>query len=186
MVTFDAALIRAGLPDMPLTAGTMLGGRVLERQGKMGLLMLQGVPLSAQLPEDVEAGTRLRLSVADVMPDKITLRIVDQLPPQPVAPGVPLPLPDAHFSVTERDAAPGVISEPGVRFLSLRYESPALGVLDLRIAIEPAGVRVHARADAGVLDLARQGSEGLRTALRERLGAAAEVTIEMRGVDARA
>src|SRR6476661_7658143 len=103
-IQVNAILLRGLLPDLPMTEGTRLMGRVLERHGAHGLLNLGGAVLVAQLPEGVEEGARLRLQVAGSDGDQFVLRVLgDQAAPaqQPqtytatptTPPGTPLPLP---------------------------------------------------------------------------------------------
>jgi hypothetical protein len=76
LLRVEAALLRANLPDLVLRPGMTLPARVMERHGQMGLLLLAGTPLSAQLPDDLKAGDRLRLRVEDVG-EQVVLRTVD-------------------------------------------------------------------------------------------------------------
>src|SRR4051794_29118136 len=57
----QAALLRTNLPELVLRPGLMLPGRVLERAGSHGILLLAGTPLSAELPDELQPGARLRL-----------------------------------------------------------------------------------------------------------------------------
>ena len=66
LLRIQAALLRAQLPELVLRPGMTLPARVMERHGQMGLLLLAGTPLSAQLPDELKAGDRLRLRVEDV------------------------------------------------------------------------------------------------------------------------
>src|SRR5215210_1004123 len=94
----QAALLRANMPDLVLRPGLMLPARVLERAGQYGLLLLAGTPLSAELPDELQAGARLRLRVEEVGPDRVVLRAVEPggqpaSPAQVPPPDVALPLP---------------------------------------------------------------------------------------------
>ena len=66
LLRVEAALLRAQLPELTLRPGMTLPARVMERHGQMGLLLLAGTPLAAQLPDELKAGDRLRLRVEDV------------------------------------------------------------------------------------------------------------------------
>src|SRR5690242_4408116 len=143
LLRVEAALLRSQLPDLVLRPGMTLPARVMERHGQMGLLLLAGTPLSAQLPDELQAGDRLRLRVEDVG-EQVVLRTVDtpasgpphadQTPPPEVA----LPLPggrQAEVRVTEQAAEGRGEDEPVT--VALDYESPALGTLDLRLVQQP-------------------------------------------------
>src|SRR3954469_4028130 len=106
----QAALLRANLPELVLRPGLMLPARVLERAGQHGILLLAGTPLSAELPDELQTGARLRLRVEEVGPDRVVLRAMET-PAGPAAPqvqpppDVALPLPggrEAEVRVTER------------------------------------------------------------------------------------
>src|SRR3954452_25635739 len=117
-IAVTAALLRAQLPDLPLREGATLMARVASRGEQSAVLVLAGVPLTAQVPPDVQAGAPLRLKVQEVTPERITLQIdpgpragepaapprpapppapAGYAPPRPVppAPATPAPLPGA-------------------------------------------------------------------------------------------
>src|SRR3954471_12781629 len=130
LLRVEAALLRAQLPELVLRPGMTLPARVMERHGQMGVLLLAGTPLSAQLPDELRAGDRLRLRVEDVG-EQVVLRTVDtpaaqqsQTPPPEVA----LPLPNggrAELRVTEKASEGAGAGDPVT--VALDYDSPALG-----------------------------------------------------------
>src|SRR5216110_69302 len=135
----DLVLLRGLLADLPLRDGTVLGARVLERQGARGLLALAGGRVWATLPEGVEPGARLRLRVVEAGPERVHLQIVPEQVAQTAAPEAqtvyPLPLPGAvtaRLVVEEREPAAGGAGRSPARVVLLRVDSPALGRLDLR------------------------------------------------------
>ncbi|MEY2535753.1 MAG: hypothetical protein QOF29_3663, partial [bacterium] len=73
----EVALLRATLPDLVLRPGMTLPARVLERAGQHGLLLLAGTPLSAELPDGLPAGARLRLRVEEVGAERVVLRAME-------------------------------------------------------------------------------------------------------------
>src|SRR6185312_13578190 len=108
LLRVEAALLRAQLPELTLRPGMTLPARVMERHGQMGLLLLAGTPLSAQLPDELKAGDRLRLRVEDVG-EQVVLRTVETPAAQQQTaappPEVALPLPGggrAEVRVTEQ------------------------------------------------------------------------------------
>src|SRR4051812_37886932 len=96
-IAVTAALLRAQLPDLPLREGATLMARVASRGEQNAVIVLAGVPLTAQVPPEVPAGATLRLKVQEVTPERITLQIDPG--PQGGEPSGPLP---AH----PRPAAP--------------------------------------------------------------------------------
>jgi hypothetical protein len=184
----QAALLRANMPDLVLRPGLMLPARVLERADRYGILLLAGTPLSAELPDGLEAGTRLRLRVEEVGADRVVLRSVET-PAAPAAQQVPpppdlaLPLPGGHRAevrVTERASAGGGEHDPVA--VALAYDSPALGTLDLRLVHQPgAGLQVTVGAAAGAPeDRVRAAADELRAALSEATGLPASVRVVAR------
>jgi hypothetical protein len=180
----QAALIRAQLPDLVLRPGMTLPARVMERHGQMGLLLLAGTPLSAQLPDELEAGDRLRLRVEDVG-EQILLRTVEtpaaQQQQATPPPELALPLPNggqAEVRVTEK-AAEGR-SEGDAVTVALDYDSPALGTLDMRLVQQPGGggLQVTVGAAAGAPEeRVRGAAEELRRALTDATGLPASVRV---------
>src|SRR3954467_826615 len=112
LLRVEAALLRAQLPELVLRPGMTLPARVMERHSQMGLLLLAGTPLAAQLPDELKAGDRLRPRVEDVG-EQVVLRTVEspasgaQQAQQTPPPEVALPLPggrQAEIRVTEQAA----------------------------------------------------------------------------------
>src|SRR4051794_3662083 len=183
LLRVEAALLRAQLPELVLRPGMTLPARVMERHGQMGLLLLAGTPLSAQLPDELKAGDRLRLRVEDVS-EQVVLRTVETPAAPPAAtppPEVALPLPNggrAQGRVTGKGAGGGGADEPAS--VALDYDSPALGTLAMRLVQQPggAGLQVTVGATAGAPEeRARAAAEDLRRALAEATGLPATVRV---------
>jgi hypothetical protein len=184
LLRVEAALLRAQLPELTLRPGMTLPARVMERHGQMGLLLLAGTPLSAQLPDELHVGDRLRLRVEDVG-EQIVLRTVEAAgaPPQQAAPppGLALPLPggrQAEVRVTEKAEEGRGAGEPAV--VGLTYDSPALGPIAIRLVQQPAGAGLHVTigATAGAPEeRVRGAAEELRRALGEATGLPATVRV---------
>jgi hypothetical protein len=186
LLRIEAALLRAQLPELVLRPGMTLPARVMERHGQMGLLLLAGTPLAAQLPDELKAGDRLRLRVDDVG-EQVVLRMVEtpasgpQQAQQTPPPEVALPLPggrQAEIRVTEQAAEHRGDGEPAT--VALDYDSPALGKLDLRLVQQPggAGIQVTVGAMAGAPEeRARAAAEELRAALADATGLPATVRV---------
>ena len=195
LLRVEAALLRAQLPELVLRPGVTLPARVIERHGRMGVLLLAGTPLSAQLPDELKAGDRLRLRVEDIG-EQVVLRTVETPAAQPAAAppttdwpaspadggaGLALPLPGgrhAEVRVTERASDRRGEGEPAA--VALSYDSPALGTLDLRLVQQPggSGMQVTVGATAGApKERARAAAEELRVALAHATGLPASVRV---------
>jgi hypothetical protein len=188
LLRVEAALLRAQLPELVLRPGMTLPARVMERHGQIGLLLLAGTPLAAQLPDELKAGDRLRLRVEEVG-EQVVLRTVEspgtQQQQQPsahaLAPDIGLPLPGggrAEVRVTEQAAERRSDDEPVT--VALDYDSPALGTLDLRLVQQPgdAGLQVTVGATAGAPEeRVRGAAEELRRALADATGLPATVRV---------
>jgi hypothetical protein len=174
----DAALLRTELPDLVLRPGHSVVARVASRgDGPLGVLVLAGIPLRASLPDDVKAGETLRLTVTEVSPERVVLRM-DAAALAMAAPApMPAQAPPARVGVDEaprrRRGAGG--DEATV---ALRFETPALGRLDLRVELTSGTVRATVGAVPGrSLDLAETGSGALRDALAAKTARQASVQV---------
>src|SRR3954468_19804541 len=105
LLQLEAALLRRQMPDLLLRPGMTLFARVAERQGQHGIIVLAGSPLVAQLPDEVQAGDKLRLLVEDTRGERVTMKLVqDQPAAAPQNPAIGLPLPDGtHARLTVED-----------------------------------------------------------------------------------
>ena len=184
VIKLEAALLKSALPDLVLRPGAVLAARVGERRGDHGLLMLAGSAVVAELPEQVRTGDRLKLSVEEMRGDRVVLRLLR--PEDPAAPAAPVavPLPGgavAHVRVAERqDEAPAAAADEA-RSVSLVYDSPALGTIDLRVSMQGGGVAAQVTVAAGPpLALAEAGRRALEEALCRATGRRADVRVSPR------
>src|ERR671911_2703289 len=141
VVSVATALLRAQLPEVTLREGQSVLARVASRGEGHGVLVLAGIPLTAQLPDGIESGATLKLRIEEVSPERVVLRM-DAQALNPLAAGPPPPRPDApRLGVGEppRRAAGG---EEGGASVSLAFVSPALGRIDLRIDLATRAVQV--------------------------------------------
>jgi hypothetical protein len=129
----ELILLRTALPAPTLRAGSVVVARVLENR----LLSLAGARVAASLPDEVRPGDVLKLRVKELAPERIVLQIVPDPPPAATA-AVALPG-GATARIVEDDEASG---GAGARAVVLRYDSPTLGRLDIRLSA--AGATVHA------------------------------------------
>lgn len=189
LLRVEAHMLRALLPDLVLREGMKVVASVAERAGQKGIIVLAGTPLTAQLPDDVQAGDVLRLIVTDASSERIVLRIADaQQAPQAPPAVVALPLPDglqARIAVAERDAGEASRSggEADQHEVRLTYASARLGSLDLHLALTSGGelVRVNVRARAGIpYELAERNASELQEAIAAATGKTAQVLVSPR------
>jgi hypothetical protein len=189
-IQVDAVLLRGLLPDIRLTVGTTLLGRVLERHAQHGLLNLAGAVLVAELPEDVEAGQRLRLVVSEVG-ERVVLRVAGeaaaapgapQPPPAAQGPALPLPLPgDALAQVRIEAEAPEGGPAGSTRAVTVHYDSPALGRIEVRLALGAGGLVAGVGAAAGEpVRLAGAHADELRAALSRAMRTPVDVHVGVR------
>jgi hypothetical protein len=183
----NLVLLRGLLPDLTLAPGVVVQGRVLDAR----TLSIAGARIAAQLPEGVVAGQVLRLRVEEATTEKLHLRVVPAPAGAPhgeeaaAAPQVPadayqLALPGgilARIHVEEREEA-GRRGGPGAaRSVVVRYDSPTLGRLDVRLDARSAAVHVSGGEPA----LAVAEAAGvLRDALARAAGAPVQVTVHPR------
>jgi hypothetical protein len=179
VVGIQTLLLRTQLPEVTLRPGTSVVARVLSRGEHHGVLVIAGVPLSAQLPEEVgTTGETLRLTVSEVTPDRVTLRL-DQIV-NPAAQPPPPPADRPRVTVQEPPRTVRVGGEERST-VALSFTSPALGRLDLRL--ELAGTRLSAAIEAPAgrsFALADAAAGRLQEGLQARTGLEAAVEITPR------
>jgi hypothetical protein len=187
-IAVAAALLRAQLPDVPLREGASMMARVASRGESHAVIVIAGIPVTAQIPPEVEAGTTLKLKVEEVTPERVTLRIDPQQPaqlqtpaPTPLVGNAPPPMQlQARVEVEERPARRrGADGEPA-DVVSLAFTSPTLGRLDLRLELRGDRLLAEVTTPAGRSHaVASEGSERLRARLEES-GLAATVNVRPR------
>jgi hypothetical protein len=170
-ITPELVLLRAALPVPSLRPGAIVAARVLDR----GLLLLGDARVAATLPSDVRPGDALRLRVQEATPERVVLQVVPQPPPAATA-LVPLPGgATARIVEDDHENADG----NGDRGVMLRYDSPTLGRLDIRLSA--AGATVH--ASEGSPAAAARAAAG---DLAEAIGRPVAVVARRSALDARA
>ena len=188
-INVDIRLIKAVLgAELRIAPGRALMARVVTADGLgRGSLNIAGAVIDATLPKDVQAGQELRLTVSHVSPDRVELSLSGQTPP-PATGAEAAPLPGGGaLRVTERDSGDGgrAGSRSGAgadrHALSLRYDAPALGAIDLRFELDPENLRVSATLAGGPpFDLALDNAGKLGDALTAALGRPVSVDVVRR------
>ena len=178
-IQVTAALLRMQLPDLTLREGASVMARVASRGESHAVIVIAGMPLTAQIPPDVQAGATLKLKIQEVTPERVTLRIDSQQPPQaPTVGHSPAPLElRPHLQVEEPPARRrGADGEPA-DVISLAFNSPVLGRLDLRLELRGERLLAEVTTPAGRPHvLASSGAERLRANL-EAVGLDATVKV---------
>lgn len=180
-IKLQVALLRATMPALELRPGAELAGRVAERQGKHGLLMLAGAALVAELPDTVKPGDKLRLAVQESNGEQVVLKIVDPTaaPAQPMV--VPVPLPDGRTAavyVEEQDSGGGDGEEDEPRGVTVVYDSPALGAIEFGLFLEGGGLSARIQAGIGAPHAAAEAAAAeLSEAIAERTGRPVRVSV---------
>lgn len=184
---------------MPMRPGALVTGRVLDAR----TLVLEGVRMQAQLPPDVQPGQRLRMRIEQAGSQRVHLKIVERLPEpgsaaaaaradaaqapaqesaqaQPSAQAFAMALPggvEARVYVTEDTGSEGADSDDGGKPVVLRYDSPTLGRLDVRLDRLSAAVHVAAGEPA---EQVRGNLDQLKAALERVQGTEMQVTMHPR------
>ena len=180
VVAVKTLLLQAQLPDITLRPGTSVVARVLSRGEGHGVLVIAGIPLTAQLPTEIgRAGETLRLSVADVTPERVTLQLEQVVPP--AAQPQPQATQSARVRVEEEPRTVRVGGEERST-VALSFQSDALGRLDLRLEVA-GGTRVSATVEAPAgrsFDLAAAAAGRLHDGLQARTGLEPDVRVTPR------
>ena len=168
-------VLRALAPDLPLSVGAVLGARVVARDGERGTLLLAGARVAAQLPDGVAAGDHLRLRVQDSSGDRLVLKILEPAQAPAPAQAQPTALPvlalpggaTARLFVDPEEEASGARSaDAPPRTVFLRYDSPALGRIDVALTLTGHAIGAAVQLSAGEpARAARSESASLQGAL---------------------
>ena len=187
-MSVDFRVLRTLLtPEINIVVGRAMMARVVVADGSgRGSLSIAGYLLDAELPKDVKAGDDLRLVVRDVNSERVLLGISDAqaapVPvPVPLAAPVTIPLPGGgNVQVTERDADGAQGASPDAHTLSLRYDAPALGPIDMRFELDPTSLRLGVTVAPGALAAAQSDSDDLRQGLADELQRTISLTVSAR------
>ncbi len=172
----DLVLLRSTAPDLPLVVGRVLAARVVDLHGQHGVINLAGAYLTAELPDEVQVGDKLRLVVQGTTGDKAVLALAEG-PPGLAQP--PAPHDDRIELVGERDPDGG--EDPPAEIVTVRFEGKAIGTVELRVSLDDALVHVRAAlADGPALAAARERAGALRSALAQAVARPAEVDVVAR------
>jgi hypothetical protein len=179
-LSVDLVLLRTAAPDLPLAVGRVLAARVIERHEKHGILNLAGALLTAELPDEVQVGDRLRLVVRETTAERVVLQLAGHVRAgqlmSPPAVEVPFAA-ERRLVVLAREEGDGPDGS-AAKVVALQVESPSLGVVELRIGLDEELVHARAALEEGEpLTLARAHASELRAALAAAAGRPAEVDV---------
>jgi hypothetical protein len=175
-IAVAAALLREQLPDVTLRPGSTVVARVASVNQQHAVLVLAGVPLTAEVPPGLENGTTLRLKVREVTPERVTLQIDPQSQAVPQAPPPELQPPRVVVEEPPHRGR-GEDGEPA-DIVSLSFTSPTLGRIDQRLELNGVRLLTDVTTPAGpATDLAAGSSERLRANLE---GKGLDATVRVR------
>ena len=162
-IAVAAALLREQLPDVTLRPGATMLARVASVHEQRAVIVLAGVPLTAEVPPDVENGATLRLKVHEVTPERVTLQIDPQATPQQAASAQAK---EPRVVVEEPPhRGRGEDGEPA-DIVALSFTSPTLGRIDLRLELNGVRLLTDVTTPSGPpTDLAQASRERLRANL---------------------
>ena len=174
----DLMLLRALLtPEIKIAPGRALMARVVTTAGASGkgALSIAGELIDAELPKEVKAGQDIRLVVKEVTPQRVVLTLSDPSQAAVAAPPPGVELPGGGIvSRIDDDPDPehgGARRHPDAQTVTLRYDAPTLGAVDLRLSLDPTSLTVGIELpDGRPFALAQDAADDLR----EELAADAE------------
>ncbi|MBE2316947.1 hypothetical protein DVA67_013270 [Solirubrobacter sp. CPCC 204708] len=192
-IAVTAALLRAQLPEVPIREGASMMARVASRGDTHAVLVIAGLPVTAELPPEVQAGATLKLKVKEVTAERVWLQIEPQaaqpgaqaaqapqtVPSNPlIGQGLPQMQLQPHVEVEEpparRRGADGELAD----VVSLAFTHPTLGRLDLRLELRGERLLAEVTTAAGLPHVVASGaSERLRANLE---AAGLEATVNVR------
>ena len=190
-IAVTAALLRAQLPEVPIREGASLMARVASRGETHAVIVIAGLPVTAKLPPEVEAGAVLKLKVKEVTAERVTMQIEPQSQPQSQAaanlqnPVIGQATPQAqlqgHVEVEEPPMRHQDADGEAVDVVSLAFTHPTLGRLDLRLELRgEERILADVTTAAGLPHVvASRASERLRANL-EAVGLEATVNVRPR------
>lgn len=186
-----------GVPGIgdPLRAGEIVPGRVMAGPGGERLLLLAGVRVPATLPSDVPLDRPLRFEITESSAERLVLRVIEgaagaaqqALPAEQAAaqtgplPWAAIPMPggaQARLWLEPEEQGEGAARGPvdAPRTMVVRYDSPAIGRLDIVLRLSDDQLDVTALAAAGVPLATVRGETAL---LRDALVAATGRTVAL-------
>lgn len=171
--------------ELRIAPGRVLTARVIELlPNGRGMLSIAGSAIEAQLPNQLRAGQEIRLQVRDVSGGRVLLSLTQHTaPPPPPPPIVPLPGGGTVTTRAREDGGDGAGpggggAGPGQHTVSLRYEAPNLGPIDLTFNLDPGMLTVNVTLTPGSgLNTLTSHADELRQALTAKADRPVTVTV---------
>jgi hypothetical protein len=183
VLAVDLLLLRSlQTPELRLTPGRALMARVMRADPSgHGALNIAGVVIEAELPKHIRAGQDIRLVVREVSAEKVILSLSHDAPvAQPPPASVPLPG-GGRLRVTDHEKSPAEPGKAERHTLTLRYDAPTLGPLDLHFELDPTALRLTVTLPQGEsFQRATTQADALEQDLHANLDRAVSVTIAPR------
>src|SRR4051812_33649772 len=110
-IAVTAALLRNQLPDVPIREGASMMARVASRGESHAVIVIAGIPVTAELPREIPAGATLKLKVKEVSADRVWL----QIDPQGGTTAAPTPVVAQPAAAAPLRPQVAVEEEPGRR-----------------------------------------------------------------------
>ena len=172
-------LLRTLESEVRIAPGRVLTARVVDNgDPTRAKLSIAGKLLEAQLPSHLKAGEEVRLTVSEVSAEKVVLSLST-----PLSAEAPRQASD-HAKVSDEDASEQEADEdrehtrPAV---SLRYQAPTLGAVDVRLQMGAGVLHALVGVRAGQPHkLAREQTAELRERLADATGLPVDLIIQAR------
>lgn len=183
------AMLATEAGELRLEIGRVLMARVaaLSEDGS-GMLAMAGTLLTAKLPAGLSVGQELKLAVRELQPDKVVLGIDDgqaqsepQVAPPLLAPMIPMPL-GGSLRIKERGGSRSAPLPDGSHTLSLRYDAPSFGAIDMHFALSAGGtLKLSLTVPPGEgLRRAKHAAAALTDALKEVTDGPVSLSVQSR------
>jgi hypothetical protein len=173
-------LLRTLESEVRLYPGRVLTARVIDGSDPArARLSLAGKLLEAKLPEALRDGEEVRLTVREVSADRVTLSL--SASQEGLAAGAQAPLQSGGLAVQQDSSESKRDGDGAQGSVSLRYDAPSLGPLDMRLELRGGSLLALISVRAGAShELARTGASALREALSASSGLPVELVIRAR------
>ncbi|HST56901.1 MAG TPA: hypothetical protein VLJ42_13520 [Solirubrobacteraceae bacterium] len=173
-------LLRTLESEVKLLPGRVLTARVADNANPAkGMLSIAGRLLEAQLPEHLQQGDQVRLTVRELSSEKVVLSLSGP-PVPPASPEAQRELRDRASRDQQHEWERRGARDPG-QTVAVRYRASTLGAVDLRLHLHDGTLRaLVAIAPGEPLTLARSAAEELRERIASATGLDVEVLVQAR------
>jgi hypothetical protein len=177
-------LLRTLEAEVRLYPGRVLSARVVDNSDPArAKLSIAGKLLEAQLPDHLQEGQEVRLTVHELSSERVVLSLSTPAELLAGAAAVPVPIaPERYDALSEEEQSEQERQEAGRgAAVSLRYEAPSIGAVDMRLEVRDGTLHALLALRAGEPHtLAREESAKLREGLSASTGLPVELVIQAR------